>query len=631
MGVAWADYASATDVAHNLAECSNMGKCDRTKGECQCADGFQGPACERMSCPTCTNGRCISMREAAQIEDNTNFFVSTTYTVWDADKIYGCQCDNGFMGFDCSLRACPTGDDPMTTGQVDEVQHLNCQCDGCTGTFALTFRRRTTVNLSPTTTAAELKSALEALDTVHGVQVSISNSGTQLCPAAGATTSITFTHNPGNLPRLQVDNHLTGGTVQLSISHSGTTGLYDGIGASVDGTRESVYCSNRGLCDFSTGVCACGTGFASSNGAGASGTLGDCGIGTTTACPTTTNGVCNGKGTCSGAPSYSCSCIAGFTGYDCSQRTCPEGIAWFDGATAPNTAHAMAPCSNKGTCDMTTGLCQCLPQFTGSACEILKCPGTTVCNGHGTCKTMQQLAEASSTNGVRLGITYGNTVNNPQTWDYNKIQGCDCTANYYMGPYSGAIGDFHQYDCSERFCPLGADPYEEGKVNEKQSITCTADSGTFTLAFREQTTANIAFNADTTAVKSALEKLSTITNVVVVFDAGTAACSATGVVISIEFTWEQGDLPLLSFSAANLGLTSSTATIVVQETQKGTKANIECSARGDCNRETGVCECFPQYLSSDGNGNVGYRGDCGHRSPYTRVEKKVVEQPFALW
>lgn len=33
---------------------------------------------------------------------------------WDALKIFGCLCDSGYMGYDCSLRVCPFGDDPDT-------------------------------------------------------------------------------------------------------------------------------------------------------------------------------------------------------------------------------------------------------------------------------------------------------------------------------------------------------------------------------------------------------------------------------------------------------------------------------------------------------------------------------------
>jgi hypothetical protein len=37
--------------------------------------------------------------------------------------IYGCACDAGWDGPDCSQKSCPKGDDPMTTG-VDEVKSL---------------------------------------------------------------------------------------------------------------------------------------------------------------------------------------------------------------------------------------------------------------------------------------------------------------------------------------------------------------------------------------------------------------------------------------------------------------------------------------------------------------------------
>lgn len=518
MGIAWADYATATDVAHNLAECSAMGSCDRSSGVCKCQTGFEGVACERMSCPTCNNGRCVSMREAAEIQDNTNFFVSTTYSLWDADKIFGCQCDNGYSGFDCSLRTCPRGDDPKTTGQVDEIQALYCLCNGCTGTFTFTFRRRTTINLSPTSTQADLKAALEKLDTINGVTVA--SPTTLICDSSGTTTSITFTNNPGNLPTLQIQNRLSGGSPALSIT------------TSVDGTREEVDCSNRGTCDTSSGVCKCYPGFSSSDGAGGAGKLGDCGYEPvlTAACPTTTNGPCDGKGTCSSSTFYTCQCYNGYTGMDCTIRTCPNGVAWFDGATAPDTAHAMAPCSNKGACDTKTGLCTCLAPFTGSACDLLRCPGTSsACNGRGTCKTMQQLAlAATSSSGDLLGVMYGNTLNTPSTWDYNKIQGCDCIKNTYFGPYESAFGERGAFDCLTNYCPTGSDPYESGTVNEKQSISCLADGGTFSLKFRQQITSGIAFDATAAQVKAALEKLTSVRKALVtIAGGGTTVCGAS--------------------------------------------------------------------------------------------------------
>ena len=39
---------------------------------------------------------------------------------WDADQIYGCICEMGWTGYDCSLRDCNRGDDPYTRGQMHE-------------------------------------------------------------------------------------------------------------------------------------------------------------------------------------------------------------------------------------------------------------------------------------------------------------------------------------------------------------------------------------------------------------------------------------------------------------------------------------------------------------------------------
>ena len=47
LGVAWADKAYGVDQAHQLAECSARGICNRQTGMCSCFDGFAGMTCQQ--------------------------------------------------------------------------------------------------------------------------------------------------------------------------------------------------------------------------------------------------------------------------------------------------------------------------------------------------------------------------------------------------------------------------------------------------------------------------------------------------------------------------------------------------------------------------------------------------------
>ena len=66
-----------------------------------------------------------------------------------------------------------------------------------------------------------------------------------------------------------------------------------------------------------------------------------------------------------------------------------------------------------------------------------------------------------------------------------------------------------------RTCQLGDDPGTYGQYNELQLIECAADSGSFTIGFRQgqgpkrpiETTVNIAANATAEAVERAIENL----------------------------------------------------------------------------------------------------------------------------
>jgi hypothetical protein len=179
--------ASAAAHPRAVEVCSNRGFCSSLTGSCICDSDFDGDACERSRCPVgeltiedllqaeekriapCSgHGRCISMRNAGQnvrgfsgsrasivpqrssvryansrseIATKTNaagddsYFspnymgsqaFQVDYNEWEADRLFGCVCDEGFIGPACEERTCPLGTDPLFRGKPD-TQSLTVQ------------------------------------------------------------------------------------------------------------------------------------------------------------------------------------------------------------------------------------------------------------------------------------------------------------------------------------------------------------------------------------------------------------------------------------------------------------------------------------------------------------------------
>jgi len=143
---------------------------------------------------------------------------------------------------------------------------------------------------------------------------------------------------------------------------------------------------------------------------------------------------CNGHGSC-GADDK-CTCYTRINGEpawtfgDCSGRTCPKSGAWVGEVMNANDAHPVVECSNKGTCDRSTGECVCFPNYDGIACERSICPNK--CSDAGVCFTQNQLA-------IEAGRVYNNV------WDAQMQVGCVCDLGR-RGP-----------DCSLLECPSGPD------------------------------------------------------------------------------------------------------------------------------------------------------------------------------
>jgi len=328
-GRAWFDLPVSDGRAHSLVECSGRGTCDRSKGDCFCEEGVNGGACDRIQCPglngePCSgHGECMSMKHLAMAATYNGDATDYTYGevpndrfTWDREALLGCQCDPDYEGYNCELRSCPKGDDPRTYSQQDETQTINCTLTD--GGFQLTFRQATTKFIPYDATRAELRGYLEELPTITQVDVHFTRA--ELCKTDGncihnktqarfADTAcrqnqpftrdiygeqqlqnnltleniikVTFLAEHGDLPRMvsRIDPFLTkkagadGMPVQVLVETDGE----DVRGLSVRGTKEVIECSGRGTCDYTTGICRCFDGYASSDGRGAHGSLRDCG------------------------------------------------------------------------------------------------------------------------------------------------------------------------------------------------------------------------------------------------------------------------------------------------------------------------------------------------------------------
>ncbi|TMW58676.1 hypothetical protein Poli38472_010235 [Pythium oligandrum] len=486
------------------------------------------------------------------------------------------------------------------------------------GTFTTTFRGLTSGPIPALASTDQVKQALERLPTIQGVNISYS--GAQACETPANVMSITFTQNFANLPTVTVD-----GSQLVPGSNIVAAGGGRAIGSvlSVDGTKESNVCSNRGLCnDFKLGRCYCFLGYTNSNGRGDLGNLlmnrGDCGAPSRIPVSCPGDLACSGHGTCSGSPTYRCTCSKGWQAGDCSERQCPFGTSWFDYPSDNNVAHRrLEECSGVGTCDRSNGQCKCPRPYTGAACDMMLCGGSSSeCSDSGQCLTLSDIAPFATVKGERMGYTYGSDPNNPLTWDRTKIRSCLCDPSFFG------------FDCSRRECPRGDDPSTYDDKIERQLLQCTATGGTFTLTFRDQTTVDLPTTADAATVKAALESLSTLREVAVTFVGGTTACSVTNTLIIIDVLSELGDLPEIRASRLRLRdsingngqdgsgtimVVSGGASLLGQQSVKGTRENAFCSNHGTCDFATGMCDCDDQYGSSNGKGGPGPIGDCGYR------------------
>jgi hypothetical protein len=468
-GLAWAG-----PNAHEPAECSNAGICDQLTGLCTCTEGFEGAACDRVVCPSgdagvCNGrGRCLSMAAAGREWDGRSLVVpdAAYESNWDAHKIQGCLCDEGFSGYDCSLRECPRGDDPLTTGQQNEILRLVCQADA--GSFTIAFRGHTSNDIPYNAPYGLLKEILESMLSIAAVTVTLGGSGVAVCEAGQEViTTIEFTQDFGSLPVAKVESvdlSLSGGAAVLLLEtlseltcaacSACAGGIYMSFGAyetnmiafgstadafeaelqslaslsssSIYGTLDSVsvvYSSGSSLCDSASSITS------TILVRGAYGNLPDFGL---------VNSI-----------------------YDSGALHSGVSLSSSKG-TKENEL-----CSNHGECDVTTGVCTCFTTVANGDAPWIRWDSSDGYGGVGgrpDCghRTVSDASLVADDTFCLLDVSSESACSGNGVC--NSTGGCDC----YYG--------FHGGNCQLRDCPVGKawfDEPSEENVAHSHSVECS--------------------------------------------------------------------------------------------------------------------------------------------------------------
>jgi hypothetical protein len=231
-GPAFVDIPHSSSEAHANIECSGQGKCDYKTGLCKCSNGFTGLNCAKMDCFNhCSgHGKCVSLATAASDNDGYNLNRTTTYSLWDADRIHGCSCDFGWTGPDCSQRTCEYGVDPRVSDLNHEVVTFVCACGiTCSGRFKLRlFGQELQTWLNASSTTADLLKSIMSSPGIYGNNPYLSfpsvdsnrSLSHRICnPQTTTRTQIRFRRNYGDVAPISVFvNLMKGGKVYFEVN-----------------------------------------------------------------------------------------------------------------------------------------------------------------------------------------------------------------------------------------------------------------------------------------------------------------------------------------------------------------------------------------------------------------------------
>jgi hypothetical protein len=286
-------------------------------------------------------------------------------------------------------------------------------------------------------------------------------------------------------------------------------------------------------------------------------------------------------------------------------------------ATDVDEAHGYLECSGRGTCDRKLGVCQCFDGYTGAACKRTTCPND--CSGHGTCEFISDVFPTTE-HGEFVHLTHQLLG---KVWDADKSRMCVCDAKWT------------DVDCSRRMCPKGNDPLLDcsegyGDIDTQQQKICLFEGdgidlgGDFAIKYNDYykgsyTTGALPYDASADDVADALLSLpdhaiDAVSVEALDFEACTSGDGATalqasdgrGWLITLsgnQVTGKQHHFELLTQACLDGcqpkldGLTSLAHNVIIS--RPADTEMYECSRRGVCDYDTGICECFQGFTDED--------------------------------
>jgi hypothetical protein len=288
------------------SSCENGGVCVASTGVCNCTDGYTGTFCDEVD--YCYTNPC---------QNNGICYISSGL------PHRNCSCVSGFTGESCELDFNECESSPCMLGAtcVNGMDNYTCDCGCQNGATCITFF------------------------------------GLCLCPSG-----FLGTYCEQNVNECE-SSPCAAATMCVDQANAYTC---------------DCGCQNGGVCDSVTGVCTCLAGFlgtncsinideCASNPCLASATCVDQANAYTCDCGCHNGGVCNDT-------TGLCDCLNGFMGNncsvnidDCASNPCLASATCVDQI---NAYTCNCGCHNGGTCNTTTGLCACLPGYSGNNCSV---------------------------------------------------------------------------------------------------------------------------------------------------------------------------------------------------------------------------------------------------------------------